>query len=216
MSRKKVKTPLPAFRTDRIPMESPPVLTTKPVEIKEGSASAGRMGMWLFLASLGVLFTACLVGYLVVRLRAPEWPPPGSPSLPIGIWASTAVLIVLSALMILAERAAERGRRETATRMLTASLILAIAFLGSQVANWMRLAADGVMPHQSLFVFGFYILTFLHAAHVFGGLVPLILVTLRTRAGKYMYGASEGVHLVAMYWHFLGITWLAILVVLFV
>jgi len=216
MSRKKAKTQLPAFRTDRILMENAPVLTTKPIEIKDGSASAGRMGMWLFLVSLGVLFAACVVGYVVVRLRAPEWPPPGSPSLPAGMWTSTAVLIVLSLLMVLAERALERGRQETATRMLTASLVLAIAFLGSQVANWMRLAGNDVMPHQSLFVFGFYILTFLHAAHVVGGLVPLILVALRARAGKYSNGESEGVHLVAMYWHFLVVAWIAVLGVLLV
>lgn len=216
MSRKKGKTPLPAFRTDKILLENPPVLTTKPIDIKERSASAGRMGMWLFLASLAVLFAACLVGYLVVRLRAPEWPPPGSPSLSAGMWVSTAVLIVLSLLMVLGERAAERGRRETATRMLTASLVLGIAFLGSQVANWMRLAANDVMPYQSLFVFGLFILTFLHAAHVVGGLVPLILVALRVRVGKYTDGTSEGIHLVAMYWHFLGISWLAILIVLLV
>jgi cytochrome c oxidase subunit 3 len=172
--------------------------------------------MWLFLASLGMLFGACLVGYLVVRLRAPEWPPPGSPALPGGLWVSTAVLVVLSFLLVVADRAARRGRQETLTRALTASLLLAIAFLGSQIANWMRLAANDVPPQQNLFIFGFYILSFLHAAHVVGGLVPLILVSLRARAGKYTMTGNQGVQLVGMYWHFLGVAWIAILLVLLV
>jgi heme/copper-type cytochrome/quinol oxidase subunit 3 len=46
--------------------------------------------MGLFLASLGVLFAAAIVGYLVVRLKAEHWPPPGMPRLPAGMWLATA------------------------------------------------------------------------------------------------------------------------------
>ena len=44
----------------------------------------GVLGMGIFLASLTVLFLASIVGYLVVRLKAPAWPPPGMPRLPNG------------------------------------------------------------------------------------------------------------------------------------
>ena len=42
-------------------------------------AERRRFGMWLFLASLGMLFGGSLVGFIVIRSRAPEWPPAGSP-----------------------------------------------------------------------------------------------------------------------------------------
>ena len=32
----------------------------------------GRLGTWLLIASLGMLFASALVGYLVIRLRAPD------------------------------------------------------------------------------------------------------------------------------------------------
>lgn len=178
------------------------------------TAGAGRLGTWLLIASLGMLFGAALVGYLVIRLRAPEWPPPESPSLPGGVWISTALLAALSSVLILAERAVREGRVENLSRNLVVSDLLAVAFLASQVGCWMRLAADNVLPQENLLVWGFYTLSFLHAAHVLAGLVPLILVTVRAHRGRYTAADYEGVQFVAMYWHFLLVTWVAILAVL--
>jgi cytochrome c oxidase subunit 3 len=174
------------------------------------------MGTWLLLASLGVLFAACLIGFLVVRMRAPVWPSPGSPALPGGLWISTALLVVLSFALVLAERAVRAGRESVLNRWLVISVLLSLAFLGAQVSNWMRMAAGDTLPAQSLFVWGFYVLTFLHAAHVLFGLVPLILVTARARSGRYTADDNEGVHLVALYWHFLLVTWIAIMLVLLI
>lgn len=170
--------------------------------------------MWLLIASLTMLFGAALVGYLVIRMRTPEWPPPGTPALPVGLWVSTALLVLLSGLLVVAERAVRGGRLETLNRMLAASLLLGVAFVVSQVSSWIRMAADTVTPEQSLLVWGFYTLTFLHAVHVLAGLVPLTLVTLRARRGLYTPTHHEGVDFVAMYWHFLLATWVVIFIVL--
>ncbi len=181
---------------------------------RENGGSAGRMGMWLLVASLTMLFGAALVGYLIIRLRAPDWPPPGTPALPNGLWVSTGLLVVLSALLVVAGRAVRDDRRETLTRLLTGALLLAIAFLVSQVSSWMRMASGLVAAEQSLMVWGFYTLTFLHAMHVLAGLPPLTLATLRARRGAYTATDHEGVDFVAIYWHFLLATWIAILIVL--
>lgn len=169
------------------------------------------MGMWLLLAALSVLFVAILVGFLFLRFRADQWPPAGTPPLPSGLWVSTALLVLLSVIMTLAER---RERPAEQGRLLMVAFLLALGFLAAQVGNWMRMAAHSVLPNQSLFVWFFYVLTILHAAHVLGGLVPMILVTLRSRRGDYSLESNNGVQLVALYWHFLLVTWIAILVVL--
>jgi heme/copper-type cytochrome/quinol oxidase subunit 3 len=169
--------------------------------------------MRLFLLALSILFAASLVGHLVIRLRADQWPPEGSPGLPAGLWISTAILAVLSALLIVVVRWARAADRASLSRGLMAVTALGIAFLAAQVANWGRMAAADFAPQQSLFAFGFYVLTFLHALHVLGGLVPLVLTTLRAGRGRYDQD-SEPVELVASYWHFLGATWLAIFAVL--
>jgi cytochrome c oxidase subunit 3 len=177
-------------------------------------AERRRFGMWLFLASLAMLFGGCLVGFMVIRLRAPEWPPAGSPGLPAAFWLSTALLVIVSVLLLAAERAFGTGQESRLTRLLSAAAVVGVAFVLSQISGWARLAAASELPQNNLYLFGVYVLSFLHVVHVFGGLVPLIWVTLRSRKGSYTSSDHEGVTDVAMYWHFLGIVWLGILAVL--
>ncbi len=177
-------------------------------------AERRRFGMWLFLASLAMLFGGCLVGFIVIRSRAPEWPPAGSPGLPTAFWLSTALLVIVSLLLVAAERAAGAGVNAQLTRFLGAASALGIAFVLSQVSGWARLAAASALPQNNLYLFGVYVLSFLHVLHVVGGLIPLIWVALRSKKGRYTPTDHEGVTAVAMYWHFLGIVWLGILAVL--
>ncbi len=177
-------------------------------------AERRRFGMWLFLASLAMLFGGCLVGFLVIRLRAPEWPPAGSPGLPTAFWLSTALLVVVSALLVAAERAAGAGQYSRLARLLSAAAVVGAAFVLSQVSGWARLAGASELPQNNLYLFGVYVLSFLHVLHVIGGLVPLVWVALRSRTGRYTATDHEAVTGVVMYWHFLGIVWLGILAVL--
>ena len=178
------------------------------------SDSHRRFGMWLFLASLAMLFGGSLVGFIVIRLRAPEWPPEGSPGLPTAFLLSTALLVIISLLLVAAQRAVDGGRSAQLTRLLAAASVVGVAFVLSQVSGWARLAAASQLPQNNLYLFGVYVLSFLHVLHVVGGLIPLIWVTLRSRSGRYTATDHEGVIDVAMYWHFLGIVWLGILAVL--
>jgi len=171
-----------------------------------GGISPRRLGARLLLLSLGILFAAALVGYLIIRLRAGQWPPPGSPDLPGGLWVTTAILAVLSAVLVMAVGRVRAGRASETGRLLATATALGAAFLVAQAANWLRLANSG---ERTMLVFGFWMLTVLHALHVLGGLAPLAITTVRAGRGRYL-ADPEPVELVAGYWHFLGITWLAI------
>ncbi len=59
-------------------------------------------------------------------------------------------------------------------------------------------------PHSSFF----YLFTGLHAAHLVGGLVALAVVLLGRSKRR------ELVDVVAYYWHFLGVLWVALFIVL--
>jgi heme/copper-type cytochrome/quinol oxidase subunit 3 len=188
-------------------------------EIDVSSTEIGerrRFGMWLFLAALGMLFAGCLVGFVVIRVRASEWPPAGSPGLPLAFWLSTVLLVLISVLLIAAERSIGTGERVRTARLLSVSVLLGVAFVLSQASGWSRLVGEGQLPQENLFLFGVYVLTFLHVLHVLGGLVPLAWVALRSRAGRYSGDEHSGITVVAMYWHFLGVVWVGILAVLVV
>ena len=181
---------------------------------RAGAAEHRRFGMWLFLASLAMLFGGSLVGFLVIRSRAPAWPPEGSPGLPAAFWVSTALLAVVSAFLVASERAVDEGRIDRLPRLLTAASATGVAFVLSQIAGWAALAGASELPQNNLYLFGVYVLSFLHVLHVLGGLVPLVWTAVRSRRGHYTADDHEGVTGVAMYWHFLGVVWLGIVAVL--
>ena len=176
---------------------------------------AGVLGMTIFLVSLSVLFAASVVGYLMVRLHSTQWVPPGTAPLPIGLWASTLLLLLSSVTMHGAVLFIRGGKREIATRLLVATFALGLAFLGMQIFNWWRMVAvDAVLATKSLYAFTFYMLTGLHALHVIGGLIPLARTSWRARKGAYSWADFQGIRLMAMYWHFLDAVWIVLFVVL--
>ena len=189
-----------------------------PREGRESPSAPGTgvLGMWIFLASLAMLFAAAIVGYLAVRLRAEAWPPPGMPRLPKGLWASTLVLMTSSVTVHRASRAIRMGESKSSTRWLQATFSLGLVFLVVQTLNWSRLIAANVSAKSNLYAFTFFMLTGLHAAHVLGGLILLAVVTVRAHRGRYGSGQYGGVQYCAMYWHFLDAVWLVMFGVLVV
>ena len=187
-----------------------------PRSAREGTIpGAGILGMRIFLAALGMLFAASIVGYLFVRVRAQAWPPPGMPRLPHGLWLATAVIVACSAAVAQARRAIRLGETTRATRWLQATLALGAVFLVVQGVNWWGLVtARMTATTKNLYAFTFYMLTGLHAAHVLGGMALLIVVEARARRGRYGSGHHDGITYAAMYWHFLDAVWLVLFAVL--
>ena len=175
---------------------------------------AGVFGMGLFLASLGVLFAAAIVGYLVVRQKATQWPPPGMPRLPAGLGLATAVLVTASVTVHGALRAIRRDQITVAARLLGATLVLVSAFFGVQIWNWWALISLHVTAASNLYAFTFFMLTGLHAAHVVGGIGWLSVVWTWARLGRYGSGYHPGIVYTAMYVHFLDAVWIVLYAVM--
>ena len=194
---------------------APPNPTTVPAQ--RGGAAAGKIGMVLFLMALGVLFSASMAGYLVVRTRAAAWPPPGSPRLPGGLWISTLILLLSSATIHLAGGFAREGKKGPLRNWLLVTAGLGTAFLVSQILNWSHLVNVQHLPARAnLYAFTFYMLSGLHGAHVLGGLVPLGITAARAQQGRYTAADHAGVSYLSMYWHFLDVVWLVMFVVLMI
>lgn len=182
----------------------------------ESQTSAGVMGMALFIASLSVLFAASMVGYLVVRIRADAWPPPGMPRLPAGLWLSTLILLASSVTMHWALRGAKSNCRKSLKAGISITALLGLAFLISQTINWWALVSAELTASVNLYGFTFFILTGLHAIHVIGGLIPMGVVTRRAFLGRYSSTNYAGVLYCAMYWHFLDVVWVVMFVLMVV
>ncbi len=176
----------------------------------------GAFGMKVFLASLSMLFVATIIGYLYTWSRAETWPPPNAPHLPTGLWYSTLVILLTSASIQWALGAARVGNQGVLRITLLITTVLGLLFLVLQAFNWSVLIQQQFTVRQNLYAFLFYLLTGLHAAHVIGGIVPLLIVTRKAFKGAYTAESHPGVKYSAMYWHFLDIVWIVLFFVLLI
>lgn len=177
---------------------------------------AGRMGMWIFLAVLALLFLSAIFGYLFVRIEnAATWMQGSPPPPPAILLSSTAALLLSSWTMHCALRAAQRGDK-TQGKWMLATLALALLFLVLQAFAWVQLIQLHLAnPFTTgLYAWMFYVLTGLHALHVFGGLVPLCATTARARRCEYGPNDFGGALYTAMYWHFLDGAWIVLYITL--
>jgi cytochrome c oxidase subunit 3 len=160
---------------------------------------------------MSVLFGASLVAYLVTRFESTVWRTEDMPALPRGLFASTLMLVGLTAALHRAVAHARANRSESLLKSLWLGLAFAIAFLLGQAQNWRAMAPALHGPVQSHYPFTFYLLTGLHAAHVVGGFVPLGIVIARARGRRYTSSRHEGLSLCRQYWDYLFVVWVVLL-----
>jgi len=156
------------------------------------------------------------VFYVIMGLRAEQWPPAGTPELPGTLWISTLILLASSGTMHWALRSVRRGRQRSLCVAMSATTLLALAFLASQTANWFVLVALNMPASLNMFAACFYLLTGLHGLHVLGGLVPLGITTARSFRRRYTAGGHAGVSFCATFWHFLDVIWVVMFAALMV
>ncbi len=174
------------------------------------------IGMSVLLGSLTMLFVGVIGAYVVLRFGAPEWPPAGAPEMPKGLYGSTAVILLSSVVLERARRAIRRGDARALESGIVATTVLGLAFLGLQAYFWSGLFASGLTLESDIYGALFYTLTGLHAAHVLGGIVLLVVVAARAVLGKYTREAHGAVGACAAYWHFLGAVWVVLFLMLVV
>lgn len=175
--------------------------------------STSQLGLWIFLATVTMLFAAFTSAYLV-RRAVSDWRPVSLPAL---LWFNTAVLLSSSVTMERGRREGKRPQSRRAAVWLWITALLGLVFLLGQLFSWHRLAAQGVFlpsnPHSSFF----YILTGLHGLHLSAGLLLLLYLLFRVRRDRNSGGVPPQRNLTdlcATYWHFMGGLWLYLIVML--
>ena len=180
------------------------------------AVSPKQLAMIVLFGTLSMLFGASVVGYLITRSQNDVWKTASMPGLPLGLLASTLLLAALSAAMHVAKRAVRQNRFETLQRALSVALLLGLAFVIGQAQNWRSMYGAAIATDaRTLYAFTFYMLTGLHAVHVIGGFVPLLVVLSKAKRREYSSSNHEGVKLCAQYWDYLGVIWLILLGVLY-
>ncbi len=159
-----------------------------------------RLGLWLFILSDSFVFGALLFSrfYLLGEKR---------PHLEqeLGLIV-TSVLLISSFFMNRAEVQISKGDRKGFITSTVITMLLGIAFLVGVVGFEWRLAPFG--PADGAEGAVFYMMTGMHAFHVFSGVIFLFVILRNGIQGRYTPERHWAVEAAANYWHFVDVVWI--------
>ncbi len=171
-----------------------------------------KFGMWLFVISDALTFSAMLVAYTYLRMATPNWPTPFhfSPSI---VFSTVMTLVLLSSslTMVMGVHAMNHDNRKGAVGWLVATMVCGTAFVVLHMTEWMHLINDEkVTPfgnpwNEPLFGATFFGITGLHMTHVTIGVIYLGIIAFGVGRGKFK---PIDVEVSGLYWHFVDLVWM--------
>jgi cytochrome c oxidase subunit III len=169
-----------------------------------------KFGMWLFMASVLMLFISLTSAY-IVRQAEGNWLYFDLPNL----FLISCIVITLSSItMQLAFWAAKQDKLKRVKVMVLLTTFLGLSFLVAQYLGWNALVANSIYlvgnPSGSFL----YIITGLHALHIVSAIVYLLIVLNAAFREKIHSQNMAMIEMCTTYWHFLGVLWLYLFVFL--
>jgi len=167
--------------------------------------------LWIAMAGISMFF-AGLTSAVIVRSAEHGW---DAIVMPEWFWYSTYAILLSSVFLVVAKRQVKRGSSPTPHVFL--ALILGLLFSFFQFKGWEQLTAEGrflVGPGSNPASSFLYVITFAHLVHVAGGIISLIVTTIKSSQVKYTKEDYLGIELISIYWHFLDVLWVYLFVFL--
>ncbi len=173
---------------------------------------SNKLGMWLFLLSDTLTFSAMLIAYSFVRVASEDWPRPFEGFSIFMACMMTFCLLSSSLTMVMAVAAAKQKELRRTVGWLLATILGGVLFIILHTNEWLELIHEGVTPFGNpwgapLFGASFFTLTGLHMTHVTGGVIYLGVIAWGFGKGKF---TSEDVEISGLYWHFVDLVWMFI------
>jgi cytochrome c oxidase subunit III len=175
-----------------------------------------KLGMWLFIMSDSLTFSALLMGYAYVR-ASNVWPTPFKfyPSI---VFSSVMTLVLLSSslTMVMAVSASAKRNRSAARKWIFITAVLGLTFVVLHSIEWQHLIHEGLSPFAlpkewaekwpgstPLFGATFFGITGMHMFHVLTGCIYLVVIGARANKVKH-----EDIEISGLYWHFVDLVWM--------
>jgi cytochrome c oxidase subunit 3 len=162
--------------------------------------------LWVGITSIIMMFIGFTSAY-IVRQEEGQWL---VFDLPNKFHLSTLFIVLSSLTMYWATRSASNNQTSNVRNGLLLTLILGIGFTVSQFMAWSDLREMGVFfagKDSNASGSYLYVISGLHLAHLFIGILSLIYTFARSLRGAYSSNNKLGLEICALYWHFLDILW---------
>lgn len=175
-------------------------------QMQGSSATIAKVGLGIFLAVVGALFTLLISAYLG-RMGGADWW--GIP-IPRLLWVNTATLAASSLALQWAKTEIRPDHRDRLNAALVTAFATAVFFVAGQFLAWRQLISAGYVLADNPSNSFFYMITGLHGLHILGGLFVLGRTAIRARSEPLSARMRLSVELCAIYWHFMLIVWLVL------
>jgi cytochrome c oxidase subunit 3 len=167
------------------------------------------------MGSMFMMFAGLTSAFVVSRSRI-DWMKDFQ--LPTAFYISTIIIIGCSITFHLAKKAIKKDRQKATTYLLLGTLALGISFVISQFIGFREVVDSGYFftgNASSITTTFLYMVTIVHLAHLFGGLISLLIIIYNHFKQKYNSSQTLGIELGAMYWHFLDFLWVYLFLFLY-
>jgi len=167
-----------------------------------------KFTLWVAIGSIIMMFAGFTSAFIVKSNQA-GWK---SVALPKVFLLSTAVIIASSITVQMALRSFKNREMSRYRMLIGVTLLLGVAFVVFQWLGFTALWSQQVTFKGSGAGQFLYVIFGLHAIHVIGGVITLIVMFIRAYAGKIKLYSAVPVEVAATYWHFVDILWIYLLV----
>jgi cytochrome c oxidase subunit 3 len=166
-----------------------------------------KFNLWLGIGSILMMF-AGLTSAVIVKRNQADWK---GFSLPTIFWYSTAVLLLTSLTMQMAQRAFKERLMRKYRSLVTLTVVGGVIFISLQIRGFEELWAQNLHLNNSVAASFLYIIFGLHAVHVLGGIIALLILFFRAFSTRSRNYSPVPVEIVSTYWHFVDLLWLYVL-----
>ncbi|WP_279298684.1 cytochrome c oxidase subunit 3 [Paraflavisolibacter caeni] len=167
-----------------------------------------KFALWVAIASIIMMFAGLTSAY-IVKSKLANWE---VVEIPTYFIYSTACIIISSLTIQGALRSFKQRNMSQYRTLLMVTLFLGICFLALQYLGFSWLWENGVRFRGAGAGQFLYIIAGLHALHVAGGIIALIVIILRTLIGRKKVYNSVGLEVLSTYWHFVDVLWVYLLI----
>ncbi|MFM9909919.1 MAG: heme-copper oxidase subunit III [Chitinophagaceae bacterium] len=181
---------------------------TAPVSSQRKKIHPHKFTLWVAIASIIMMFAGLTSAY-IVKGSLPGWVNIVIPKL---FYYSTVIMLASSVVLHMTVKAFRERNMRQYRRLITVVTFLGIVFIVMQLIAFKQMYQDGVRmegsgPGQFL-----YIIFGLHALHVIGGIIVLIVLFLKAFNSKIRSYNPIPIEVAATYWHFVDVLWIYLFV----
>ena len=168
-----------------------------------------KFTMWVAIGSIIMMFAGLTSAYIVKSNQA-GWQDVKTPQV---FWYSTTAILLSSLTIQMALRSFKQREMNLYRRLMAVTVFLGAAFVILQWNGFMQLWNSGIQFKGVAGAGQFlYVIFGLHALHVLGGVIALLVMLIKAFFGSTKNYGSTGMEVVATYWHFVDALWIYLLV----